>query len=68
VLSHRDEIAHAPPEIATDVAWRMVFAALAQQMMFDEREVSGMPMTIPALVHEITCCIVAYLKAAPAKR
>jgi hypothetical protein len=45
----------------------MVYASLAQQMMFDEREVSGIPMTIPALVHEITCCIVAYLKAPPAK-
>jgi hypothetical protein len=68
VLSHREEIAHADPAIATDVAWRMVYAALAQQMMFDDREVSGMPMTIPALAHEITCCIVAYLKAPPAKR
>jgi AcrR family transcriptional regulator len=68
VLSHRDEIAHANPAIVTDVAWRMVYAALAQQMMFDDQEVSGVPMTIPALVHEISCCIVAYLKAAPAKR
>jgi hypothetical protein len=68
VLSHRDEIAHANPETATDVAWRMVYAALAQQMMFDDQEVSGKPMTIPALVHEIACCIVAYLKAPPAKR
>ena len=68
VLSHREEIAHANPAIATDVAWRMVYAALAQQMMFDDREVSSMPMTIPALVHEISNCIVAYLKAPPAKR
>jgi hypothetical protein len=68
VLSHREEITHAHPETATDVAWRMVYAALAQQMMFDDQEVSGTPMTIPALVHEIACCIVAYLKAPPAKR
>ena len=67
VLSHRAEIAHADPAIATNVAWRLVFAALAQQMMFDDQEVSGVPMTIPALVHEIASCIVAYLKAAPAK-
>ena len=68
VLSHREEIAHADPATATNVAWRMVFAALAQQMMFDDHEVSGAPMTIPALVHEIASCIAAYLKAAPAKR
>jgi AcrR family transcriptional regulator len=67
VQSHREEIAHANPKTAIDVAWRMVFAALAQQMMFDDEEVSGVPMAIPALVHEITCCIVAYLKAPPAK-
>ena len=67
VLSHREEINHAHPETATDVAWRLMFAALAQQMMFDDQEVSGKPMTIPALVHEITCCIVAYLKAPPAQ-
>jgi len=67
VLSHREEIAHAHPATAADVSWRMVYAALAQQMMFDDQEVSGVPMTIPALVHEIACCLVAYLKAAPVK-
>jgi len=67
MLSHRAEIAHASPETAIDVAWRMLYAALAQQMMFDDQEVSGVPMTIPALVHEIACCLVAYLKAAPLK-
>ena len=67
VLSHREEIAHPHPATAADVAWRMVYASLAQQMMFDDEEVSGVPMAIPALVHEITCCIVAYLKAPPAK-
>ena len=68
VLSHREEIAHAHPETATDVAWRMMFAALAQQMMFDDQEVSGMPTTIPELVHEIACCLGAYLTAGSAKR
>jgi len=68
MLSHREEISHAHPEIATDVAWRMVYAALAQQMMFDEQEVSGVKITQPALEREISCCLVAYLKAAPAKR
>lgn len=68
VLSHREEITHAHPEIVTDVAWRMVFAALAQQMMFDEQEVSGVKITQPALAREISHCLGTYLKAAPAKR
>ncbi len=68
VLSHREEITHAHPEIVTDVAWRMVYAALAQQMMFDEQEVSGVKITQPALAREISYCIATYLKAAPAKR
>jgi AcrR family transcriptional regulator len=68
VLSHREEIAHAHPPTAADVTWRMLFAALAQQMMFDNEEVSGAPMTIPALVREITCCLAAYLTAGSGKR
>ena len=67
VLSHREEIAHAHPAIAADVTWRLVYATLAQQMMFDDDEVSGTPMTIPALVHEITCCLAAYLTAGSGK-
>jgi len=67
MLSHREEIAHASPATAIDVAWRMLYAALAQQMMFDGEEVSGVPMTIPALVREITCCLAAYLEAPPVK-
>jgi hypothetical protein len=63
VLSHREEIAHTSPTIAADVAWRMLFAVIAQQMMFDDDEVSGMKMTIPTLVREIRNCLVAYLKA-----
>jgi AcrR family transcriptional regulator len=67
VLSHREEIAHPHPATAADVTWRMLYAALAQQMMFDDQEVSGVPMTSPALVREITCCLAAYLTAAPVK-
>jgi len=68
VLSHREEIAHASPAIAADVTWRILFAALAQQMMFDDEEVSGVKIPIPALVREITCCLAAYLKKDSEKR
>jgi hypothetical protein len=67
VLSHREEIAHASPTIAVDVAWRMLYAVLAQQMMFDDEEVSGVEIPIPALVREVSSCLVAYLKAGSAK-
>jgi hypothetical protein len=68
MLSHREEITHAHPETATDVAWRLMFTALLQQIMFDDLEVTGVQITQPALVREISCYLVAYLKAAPAKR
>jgi AcrR family transcriptional regulator len=67
VLSHREEIAHASPMIAVDVAWRMLYAVLAQQMMFDDEEISGVAIPIPALVREVSSCLVAYLKAGSAK-
>jgi hypothetical protein len=67
VLSHREEIAHASPMIAVDVAWRMLYAVLAQQMMFDDEEISGVAMDTPALVREVSSCLVAYLKAGSAK-
>ena len=67
LLSHRAEIAHASPAVAADVAWRILFAVLSQQMMFDDEEVSGVPIAIPALVSEVSSCLVAYLKAGSGK-
>jgi hypothetical protein len=40
------------------------FSPLLRSPPFDDDEVSGTPMTIPALVHEITCCLAAYLPSA----
>ena len=45
-----------------------MFTASAQQMMFGDQEFSGMPTTIPELVHEIACCLGAYVTAGSAKR
>ena len=67
LLSHREEIAHASPATAVDVAWRMLYAVLAQQMMFDDEEVTGVAMATPALVSEVSSCLVAYLKAGSGK-
>jgi len=63
VLVYSTEITHKCPKIAADVAWRMTFTAIMQQVMFDNHEVSGMSITNQALVREVTHCVVAYLKS-----
>jgi len=66
VMRYSQEIRHARPKIAADVAWRLVFAAMAQQVMFDNHEVSGTPMAERALVREVARCVTAYLKSTEA--
>lgn len=61
VLRYQNEIAHAKPVIAADVAWRMTFAMFAQQVMFENQEVSGVAIGDKALVGELTRCLTAYL-------
>jgi len=67
VLRYRKEIAHPRPSTTVDVAWRLTFAAMVQQVMFDNQEVSGVPMATKPLVREITRFLVAYLKSPGAK-
>ena len=64
VLRYQNEIAHAKPAIAADVAWRMMFAMFAQQVMFENQEVSGVAIGDKALVRELTRCLTAYLTSA----
>ena len=63
VLRYQSEIAHAKPAIAADVAWRMTFAMFAQQVMFEDQEVSGVAIGDKALVRELARCLTAYLKS-----
>ena len=63
VLRYQNEIAHAKPAIAADVAWRMTFAMFAQQVMFEDQEVSGVAISDKALVRELARCLTAYLKS-----
>lgn len=61
VLRYQNEIAHAKPANAADVAWRMTFAMFAQQVMFENQEVSGAAISDKALVRELARCLTAYL-------
>jgi ketosteroid isomerase-like protein len=64
VLRYQNEIAHAKPPNAADVAWRMTFAMFAQQVMFENQEVSGAAIGDKALARELARCLTAYLKSA----
>ena len=59
VLRYQNEVAHAKPAIAADVAWRMTFAMFAQQVMFEDQEVSGVAIGDKALVRELARCLTA---------
>jgi AcrR family transcriptional regulator len=63
VLRYQNEIAHAKPANAADVAWRMTFAMFAQQVMFENQEVSGAAIGDKALARELARCLTAYLKS-----
>lgn len=63
VLRYQSEVAHAKPAIAADVAWRMTFAMFAQQVMFENQEVSGVAIGDKALVRELARCLTAYLNS-----
>jgi AcrR family transcriptional regulator len=67
VLRYRTEIGHSRPATAADVAWRLTFATIVQQVMFDNQEVGDVPMAGKPLIREITRCLVAYLKSPGAK-
>jgi len=64
VLRYQNEIAHAKPAHAADVAWRLTFAMFAQQVMFENQEVSGVAIGDKALVRELARCLTAYLTSA----
>ena len=61
VSRHRREIAHPNPDLAVDVAFRMLMAMFVQQVMFAPREVTGRAISHRAMTAEIVRCLVAYL-------
>lgn len=61
VLPHRAAIGHHDPELAVDVAFRMLFALFVQQAMFTPRETTGRNVSVKRLTAEIARSLVSYL-------
>jgi AcrR family transcriptional regulator len=65
---HRAEIAHAKPDQALDVAFRIFFAMFVQRALFTPEEATGRSLSDTALAEEIANCVVAYLSRPPRDR
>jgi AcrR family transcriptional regulator len=65
VLAHRDEIRHAHPERAADVAYRMVYDVLARRIMYGPRWESELSISWRDMVDELIHGAVAYLRYEP---
>jgi len=61
LLEHRDAIAHDDPELAVDVAFRLVYSTLARRVMRGEAFESRRPLTWQQLVDELGEACVRYL-------
>jgi AcrR family transcriptional regulator len=63
VLARRDEIGHADPELAADIAYRMVYDVLTRHVMYGPTFESDTERTWDELVDELIRASVAYLRA-----
>lgn len=61
VLRHRQDIRHSSPQQAADVAFRMLFALIVQQVMFEARDLTGRPMREQTFVEEVSRSLALYL-------
>lgn len=61
VLHHRDEISHADPEKAVDVAFRMTYCTFARQVMYGPTFESDSAIDWDDLVDEVGAACAAYL-------
>jgi AcrR family transcriptional regulator len=67
VLPHRKAIRHPDPELAVDVAYRMVYCTVARQIMYGPSFESDAPISWERLVEELADACIAYLLGAPAR-
>jgi AcrR family transcriptional regulator len=70
VLAHRDEITHARPETAADVAFRMAYCTFARQVMYGPTFESDRAIGWDELVDEVGSACASYLlqERPPARR
>jgi hypothetical protein len=61
VLEHRDEIRHSDPELAVDVAWRMVYNTTARRITHGPSFESTRPLAEDQLVTELARAVADYL-------
>lgn len=61
VLAYRDELGHADPEKAVDVAYRMAYCTFARQVMYGPTFESDRPVSWEELVSEVAHACRAYL-------
>jgi AcrR family transcriptional regulator len=62
VLARRSEIGHDDPELAADIAFRMVYDVLARQVMHGPTFESDRMVAWDALVDELVAAVLAYLR------
>jgi AcrR family transcriptional regulator len=61
VLEHRDEIGHADPDTAVDIAFRIAYCTFARQIMYGPEFESDMCVPWEELVPEVAAACVGYL-------
>jgi AcrR family transcriptional regulator len=62
VLARREEIGHPDPELAADIAFRMVYDVLARQVMHGPTFESDRMVEWDDLVDELIAAVIAYLR------
>lgn len=64
VLTYRAAINHPDPELAADVAFRMIYCIVARQIMYGPTFESDRPIEWDRLIEEMTAACTAYLLGA----
>ena len=61
VLEHREDISHPDPELAVDVAWRMLYCTIARRITHGPKFESSRAISDKRLVREMARAIADYL-------
>ena len=61
VFEHRDEVGHADPDTAVDIAFRIAYCTFARQIMYGPEFESDLRVSWEELVPEVATACVAYL-------